>query len=778
MKDRVVRISIAKIACVALVAAVCIAPARAEIDPQQVRDAIDDGTKYLLRQQLDSGAWPDLVGNRGGVTALCTLALLQAGVEPDEEPIEKALNYLRAIKPERTYVVSLQAMVLCAAEPKRDLPLIRRNVRWLESTQNKQGPKSGAWSYGGFNGGGGDSSNSQFAMLALDEAQRAGVPVSENTWRLALGYWQKVQRPAGYFSYVLGDQRPKGSMTCAGIAAMAIATERLNQGDAIVIGDEVRCCGLQQHNTSIERALNWLGRNFAVESNPGHGATAHYYYLYGLERVGRLTARRHIGPHDWYRAGAEFLVGAQQKPGGNWLNEDRNYGEGNPLISTSYALLFLAKGRRPVLLAKLKHGPDDDWNHHRRDVANLTSYVESRWDRSLSWQVIDSQAATAADLLQAPVLFLNGQERPRFTDREVRELREYLDQGGFLFAEACCDGDEFDQGFRELMDRLFPESEYQLDLLPPEHPVWQAEEKVDPEFVRPLWGIALGCRTSVIYSPEGLSCYWELARIGRERELPEKVRREVQAAKSIGINVLAYATNRELKYKDEIPSFIAGERREDTFQRAKIYIAKLRHSGGWNQAPLAIVNLQKTLARELGLRVGGDRRAVAINDERLFDYPLVFMHGRNDFRLSDEEREALRTFVERGGVVLADSICGSEAFTQAFRREMAAVFADRQLQRIPPDHPMFTPAYGGFDLKTVTRREPERTGADGRLEAVERQVRPELEGIDLGDRYGVIFSRWDLSCALERHETLDCRGYRREDAARIAVNLVLYALSE
>jgi hypothetical protein len=62
------------------------------------------------------------------------------------------------------------------------------------------------------------------------------------------------------------------------------------------------------------------------------------------------------------------------------------------------------------------------------------------------------------------------------------------------------------------------------------------------------------------------------------------------------------------------------------------------------------------------------------------------------------------------------------------------------------------------------------------LNVAVRRVPPELEGIRMDDRYGVIFSQFDLSCALEKHDSLECRGYTREDAARIGLNVLLYAL--
>ena len=52
------------------------------------------------------------------------------------------------------------------------------------------------------------------------------------------------------------------------------------------------------------------------------------------------------------------------------------------------------QGRRPVLVAKLRHDPPADWNNHRHDLANLTGYVEKLWQRDLTWQIVNSAAAT------------------------------------------------------------------------------------------------------------------------------------------------------------------------------------------------------------------------------------------------------------------------------------------------------------------------------------------------------------------------------------------------
>jgi hypothetical protein len=380
---------------------------------------------------------------------------------------------------------------------------------------------------------------------------------------------------------------------------------------------------------------------------------------------------------------------------------------------------------------------------------------------------------------------MSGEKAAQFTPDEVQRLRQYVQRGGFILAEACCaEGSQFDSAFRQLMTEAFPEPEHRLRLLGPEHPVWYTEERVAADHVRPLWGIDFGCRTSVIYVPPdppagprpALSCLWELAQPGHEKKHPPEVQEQIDAALSIGINIMAYATNREVKFRYEHVARDVVDA-EDPSDRGKLYIAKLRHSGGWNAAPGALLALEQALLREAHVRVSTEQREVDITSPALFNYHLVFLHGRNQFRFSDAERKQLRSYVERGGMVLADSVCASAAFTKAFRREMHAIFPDTPLERIPPEHAVFTTEYGGFDLGTVTRRDPRRS-ADGSIRAELREGPPEMEGIKFGDRYAVFFSPYDLSCALASHESLECQGYTRDDAARIGLNVILYSLHE
>jgi hypothetical protein len=147
--------------------------------------------------------------------------------------------------------------------------------------------------------------------------------------------------------------------------------------------------------------------------------------------------------------------------------------------------------------------------------------------------------------------------------------------------------------------------------------------------------------------------------------------------------------------------------------------------------------------------------------------------------LNDDERKQLKKYLERG-TLIADAICANKEFAEAFRREINSLFADEgiKLEPIPANHAMFTDKYGGYDLSQVIRREPHRRTGEAPLQARQRKGPPEIEGLKIGDRYAVLFSPYDLSCALEKHDSLECEGYTREDAERIGLNLLLYATFE
>ena len=57
-----------------------------------------------------------------------------------------------------------------------------------------------------------------------------------------------------------------------------------------------------------------------------------------------------------------------------------------------------------------------------------------------------------------------------------------------------------------------------------------------------------------------------------------------------------------------------------------------------------------------------------------------------------------------------------------------------------------------------------------------KQVPPHLEGIKIDNRWVIVYSKYDVGCALEKHQTTDCLGHDHDSAKLLARAVVLYAL--
>ncbi len=790
-----------------------------ELTPEAVRDSIEGGVEFLRKQQSARGSWKEYPGYEPGTTALCALALLTSGLDKEDPTVAKALEYLRGFSPTKqnlTYPISLQTMVFCLADPDEYQSEIEANVAWLVERQMKTSNEHrGGWSYIGSNQSAerSDNSNSQFALLALFEAELAGVTVDESVWLSAEDYWLRMQNDDGSWGYrssaLNAEGFPSGygtgSMTCAGISALAICSGVREAARARIEGERAFCCQDVDDEIAmrISRGLNWLGKHFSARTNPGRAAGSEsyfYYYLYGLERVGRLTANRFVGQSDWYREGAEALL---RRKGvlSNFWSAQKDF-DNNSSVSTSFALLFLSKGRWPTLASKLRYGEENFWNEHPNDLAHLTERVEEAWKQKMVWQTIDSAKATPDDLLQSPILLINGTLDPTPKDSKdkqklVSSLRAYLEQGGFIFAEAL-DGDlSFETGFRTLIKEVLQGENAEFMLLDSTHPIWRAESLVPAEFLRPVYGVDFGCRTSIIlvpaYKPErgsdgappsvfgdrpSLSCLWEAAvkrqRTKSGRNSPSnRALQEQEAAFTLGLNICAYATNRQVKFKDEIPADVANELEKHKDERNSLFAGILECGAGASCAPRAIPNLMRQIRAKLGVPTQLYVPHTSLRNDDVFDYPTLFMHGRNEFSFTDAERERLRLFIERGGFLFVNSICASQKFEDSFFSEVRQAFPDEKLIDVPADDPLFTGKYGGFKIEKLQYRlrgEEKTPGA----QVVARA--PLLKGIMRDGRWVVLYSPYDVSCALEDAAASNCEGLTSKSAFSLATNVLFYAL--
>ncbi|MFA5794501.1 MAG: prenyltransferase/squalene oxidase repeat-containing protein [Candidatus Brocadiia bacterium] len=193
----------------------------------------------------------------------------------------------------------------------------------------------------------GDNSNTQFALLGLRAAARAGVAIPKEVWEDSAKWWIKDQEKEGGWAYSYGTTfkgSPYGSMTVAGICGLAICK--------CYLGEDYK------NDPIIKKAMDWLSSGLNFSENTGCGkfvlfldkTTWLYYYIYGVERVGAIMDTDKLGEKDWYKMGIEYLLASQARDGSWNSSIDDRFGC-TSMADTCFALMFLRKAT-PVMKTK------------------------------------------------------------------------------------------------------------------------------------------------------------------------------------------------------------------------------------------------------------------------------------------------------------------------------------------------------------------------------------------------------------------------------------------
>jgi hypothetical protein len=803
----------------------------------RVRDAMTRGVRYLKKKQSKEGHWENVlldwvIQMKGGTTALVTLALLNCGEKPDDPAVAKALRYLRELQPDKTYVVGLCNLVFAEARQAEDLPRIQKNADWLiENALGWRGTgKIEGWSYPQNKMA--DNSNTQYALLGLYAAKQAGARIPDEVWKSILEYYEKHQAGTGYWTYF--NERGTGSisMTVAGVCGLLIASMGLDlseQGLDPATGI-AKNCGLYAENGPVAKGMNWVIQHFRFES-----PKSTFYNIYGIERLGRLSGRRFIGSHDWYREGCEFLVGkwdrkrkewvgGLQDPVEGWIAIVGNDGiDGAREITTSFALLFLSKGRTPVLVTKFAwgalaqgdavvevpppNGPRPppggaNWNRKHNDTRHIVEFCSKELFEGapLSWQVYDARRLDFADeggggrsgdekireevglLLQSPVLYMNGHGPIVLTSAQEQILKLYVEEGGFLVAEACCGDPVFAKSFKQLVGKLFPGSTFKQ--MPGDHIIMRILPGLQPTDFPDVQVLDRGCRTVAVFSPTPLAGFWEEAKyIPKDSRRPQS---KGEKAYVLARNIVAYATGMEKPKPKLAFTRIEAKRSDDAATRGRFKPLQLRLDGEDPPAADALKNLMAYLRDHARLEVSNASAVLPPHLPEVAGFKFMYMHGRKPLDWADSQIDTVKSNLQTGGLLLADAACGMSydqwlAYDKSFRELCKKMFPDNPLEPITErtadgrEDPLFRIAReSGINiLKVRCRRE---IASEKRAEPEMRDYPVHLEGVKINGRWVIVYSKYDIGCAMEGHKAGDCLGHDKDSALRIAAAVTLYSL--
>ena len=230
-------------------------------------------------------------------------------------------------------------------------------------------------------------------------------------------------------------------MTAAGVATLFIIDDMLH-------GQQGADCSGNAADANIEAGLNWMSNHFKeVQGN---------YAMYGVERIGVASGYKYFGKVDWYSECAERLIKSQNKTDGSWTSGGGAPGSA-PLQDTAFAILFLSRGKAPVMLNKLDYRPTGEaetpkakasekagseypWDQRPRDCANLTKYLSKQTESFFNWQIVNFNVPED-ELHDAPILYISGNRALKLDEAQEGKLKNFVLEGGLILGNSDCPND-------------------------------------------------------------------------------------------------------------------------------------------------------------------------------------------------------------------------------------------------------------------------------------------------------------------------------------------------
>jgi hypothetical protein len=215
------------------------------------------------------------------------------------------------------------------------------------------------------------------------------------------------------------------------------------------------------------------------------------------------------------------------------------------LVFTALSILILMSSAHSDFaykIAKVKYKGGGDWYANKTALPNLVNFC----NQNLKTNINPSEAVVevgSPEIFNYPWIYLTGHGNVVFSDKDVSNLRKYLEAGGFLHID-----DNYGlKPFIEIqMKKVFPELSFVE--LPFSHPIYHQTykfnnglPKIHEHDGKPAQGFGLILKGKLVcfFSYEAdLGNGWEDASVHND---PEEKR---QLAFKMGANIIQYAFNR------------------------------------------------------------------------------------------------------------------------------------------------------------------------------------------------------------------------------------------
>ena len=150
----------------------------------------------------------------------------------------------------------------------------------------------------------------------------------------------------------------------------------------------------------------------------------------------------------------------------------------------------------------------------------------------------------------------------------------------------------------------------------------------------------------------------------------------------------------------------------------------------WNLCPTDLDRLMDNV-RKINLNYHWQNVSLANFSYDPTVVPSLVFTGTRTIRLGETQLESLRNYVLTGGTIIFDSIAGSPYFYRSAYDLIGKLVPECQLRNIPQDHPLYH-IMTDIDNVEVPLHKDIKT--------------PDLEGVYIGSRLGIIVSKHGLGC--------------------------------
>lgn len=212
--------------------------------------------------------------------------------------------------------------------------------------------------------------------------------------------------------------------------------------------------------------------------------------------------------------------------------------------------------------------------------------------------------------------------------------------------------------------------------------------------------------------------------------------------------------------------------------------------GGWGRGgrwatdfPDSDLNFSFRLQQLTTIKVNPQPIHMRLTDEKLYDYPFIYMIEPGALQFSEDEVKALRRYLLRGGFLMVDDFWGDFEW-ENFYREIKRVFPDREPEEVPLDHEIFHCVYR---LKEKPQVPSIHQAMAGRAQGITYEFHGgDSETVhyraiydDKGRMMAFICHNTDLGDGWEREgeEEWYFHEFSEKKAYPMGINIVVYAMS-